>query len=152
MPDITLRTSLIVGFPGETEKDFEELYDFVSEVKFNRLGVFTYSREEDTAAHDFPNQVEEEVKQERLEKIMLLQKDISQENNRKLIGRTIKVLIEGFSEGKYFGRSYMDAPEIDGKVYFKSSKDLIPGDFCNVTVKQAYEYDLVGEKTDEPGK
>ncbi len=152
MPDIVLRTSLIVGFPGETEKDFKELYDFVSEVKFNRLGVFTYSREEDTAAHDFPNQVEEEVKQERLEKIMLLQKDISQENNRKLIGRTIKVLIEGFSEGKYFGRSYMDAPEIDGKVYFKSSKDLIPGDFCNVTVKQAYEYDLVGEKTDEPGK
>ncbi len=152
MPDITLRTSLIVGFPGETEKDFEELYDFVSEVKFNRLGVFTYSREEDTAAHDMPNQVEEEVKQERLDKIMLLQKDISQENNRKLIGRTFKVLIDGFSEGKYFGRSYMDAPEIDGKVYFKSDKDLIPGDFCYVHINKAYEYDLVGERTNEPGK
>ncbi|MHB1391853.1 MAG: 30S ribosomal protein S12 methylthiotransferase RimO [Clostridia bacterium] len=152
MPDIILRTSLIVGFPGETEKDFQELYDFVSEVKFNRLGVFTYSREEDTAAHDMPNQVDEEVKEERLEKIMLLQKDISQENNIKLIGRTIKVLIEGISSGEYFGRSYMDAPEIDGKVYFKSSKDLIPGDFCNVSVKKAYEYDLVGAKTDEPGK
>ena len=152
MPDIILRTSLIVGFPGETEKDFEELYDFVSEVKFNRLGVFTYSREEDTAAYDMPNQVDEAVKQERLEKIMLLQKDISQENNRKLIGRTIKVLIEGISSGKYFGRSYMDAPEIDGKVYFKSSKDLIPGDFCFVKVNKAYEYDLVGGRIDEPGK
>lgn len=152
IPDIILRTSLIVGFPGETEKDFEELYDFVSEVKFNRLGVFTYSREEDTAAYDMPNQVDEAVKQKRLDRIMLLQKDISHENNRKLVGRTIKVLIEGSSEGEYFGRSYMDAPEIDGKVYFKSNKDLIPGDFCYVTVKKAYEYDLVGERTDEPGK
>jgi ribosomal protein S12 methylthiotransferase len=152
MPDIVLRTSLIVGFPGETEKDFKELYDFVSEVRFNRLGVFAYSREEDTAAYDMPNQVDEAVKQERLEKIMLLQKDISLENNMKLIGKTIKVLIEGFSEGEYFGRSYMDAPEIDGKVYFKSSKDLIPGNFCFVKVNKAYEYDLVGERTDEPGK
>ncbi|HYF82961.1 MAG TPA: 30S ribosomal protein S12 methylthiotransferase RimO [Clostridia bacterium] len=152
MPGIILRTSLIVGFPGETEKDFEELYDFVSEVKFNRLGVFTYSREEDTAAYGMPDQVDEAVKQERLQKIMLLQKDISQENNRKLIGKTIKVLIEGISSGEYFGRSYMDAPEIDGKVYFKSSKDLIPGDFCFVKINKAYEYDLVGGRIDEPGK
>jgi ribosomal protein S12 methylthiotransferase len=152
IPDVVLRTTLIVGFPGETDKDFEELYDFVSEVKFNRLGVFAYSREENTPAHDMPNQVDESVKQERLEKIMLLQKKISRENNKKLVGRTLKVLIEGISHGEYFGRSYMDAPEIDGKVYFKSDKDLIPGDFCSVIVKKAYEYDLMGEKINEPGK
>lgn len=152
MPDITLRTSLIVGFPGETEKDFRELYDFVSEVKFNRLGVFVYSREEDTPAYNMPGQIDEEVKKERLEKIMLLQKDISLENNSRLVGKTIKVLIEGFSEGEYFGRSYMDAPEIDGTIYFKSDKNLIPGDFCHVIVTEAYEYDLVGEIKDEPGK
>jgi ribosomal protein S12 methylthiotransferase len=152
MPEITLRTSLIVGFPGETESDFKELYDFVSQVKFNRLGVFTYSREEDTSAYDMPDQIDEEVKQERMEKIMLLQKDISLEHNSKLVGKSIKVLIEGFSEGEYFGRSFMDAPEIDGKVYFKSDKNLIPGDFCQVSVTEAFEYDLVGEIIDEPGK
>ncbi|HWR62047.1 MAG TPA: 30S ribosomal protein S12 methylthiotransferase RimO [Clostridia bacterium] len=152
MPDIILRTSLIVGFPGETEENFRELYDFVARVKFNRLGVFAYSREEDTPAYDMPEQVEEEVKQERLEKIMLLQKEISLENNRKLLGKTIKVLIEGFSEGEYFGRSYMDAPEIDGKVYFKSDKNLLPGDFCRVIITEAYEYDLVGAIKDEPCK
>ena len=152
MPDITLRTSLIVGFPGETEEDFKELYDFVAEVRFNRLGVFAYSREEDTPAYDMADQIDEEVKQERLEKIMLLQKDISMENNRKLLGKTITVLIEGYSEGEYFGRSYMDAPEIDGKVYFKADKNLIPGDFCQVIITEAYEYDLVGAIIDEPGK
>jgi ribosomal protein S12 methylthiotransferase len=152
MPDIILRTSLIVGFPGETEDDFIELYDFVSEVKFDKLGVFTYSREEETTAYDMPNQVDEAIKQERQDKIMLLQKDISQENNRKHIGKTIKVLIEGITEDEYFGRSYMDAPEIDGKIDFKSNRNLIPGDFCYITVKKAYEYDLLGEKTDEPGK
>lgn len=152
MPDITLRTSLIVGFPGETESDFKELYDFVSEVKFNRLGVFTYSREEDTPAYDMPDQIDEEVKHKRMEKIMLLQKEISLENNRKLVGKTIKVLIEGLSEGEYFGRSFMDAPEIDGNVYFKSDGNLIPGDFCHVSVTEAFEYDLVGEIINEPGK
>ncbi|MEA4847376.1 MAG: 30S ribosomal protein S12 methylthiotransferase RimO [Clostridiaceae bacterium] len=149
MPDIVLRTTLIVGFPGETGKDFKELYDFVSEMKFNRLGVFTYSREEDTKAYDMPGQVEEAVKQERLEKIMLLQKHISLEHNKKLVGKTLEVLIEGFSEGEYFGRSCMDAPEIDGRVYFKSDKALIPGDFCHIAIKKAYEYDLVGERIDE---
>jgi len=152
MPDITLRTSLIVGFPGETEEDFKELYDFVAQVKFNRLGVFAYSREEDTPAYDMADQVEEAVKQERLDKIMLLQRDISFENNKRLQGKTMKVLIEGFSEGQYFGRSYMDAPEIDGKVYFKSGKNLLPGDFCRVIITDAYEYDLVGAIKDEPGK
>ncbi len=150
MPDITLRTSLIVGFPGETEEDFRELYDFVAQVKFNRLGVFAYSREEDTPAYDMPDQVAEEVKQERLDKIMVLQRDISLENNNRLMGKTLKVLIEGFSEGQYFGRSYMDAPEIDGKVYFKSGKNLLPGDFCRVIITEAYEYDLVGVIKDEP--
>lgn len=152
MPDIVLRTTFIVGFPGETEDDFSELYNFVKEVKFNRLGVFAYSREEDTPAYNMPDQIDESVKQERLKKIMLLQKKISRENNRNLIGKTLKVLIEGFSEDGYFGRSYMDAPEIDGIVYFKSSKHLIPGDFCYVNINKAYEYDLVGERIDEPGK
>lgn len=152
IPDIVIRTSLIVGFPGETEEDFNELYDFVSRVKFNRLGVFTYSREEDTPAFDMPDQVDEAVKQERLEKIMLLQKEISRQYNKQLVGSMIKVLIEGISEGEYFGRSYMDAPEIDGRVYFKSNKSLIPGDFCHVAVRKTYEYDLVGERIDEPGK
>lgn len=152
IPEIVLRTTLIVGFPGETEKDFNELYDFVSEVKFNRLGVFTYSREEDTPAYNMPDQIEEAVKQNRLEKIMLLQKGISLEYNKKLVGQTLKVLVEGVSDKGYFGRSFMDAPEIDGKIYFKSDKSIIPGDFCHITVKKAYEYDLVGEKTDEPCK
>jgi len=152
IPGIILRTTLIVGFPGETEEDFKELYDFVSETKFNRLGVFAYSKEEDTPAFNMPNQVEEAVKQERLEKIMLLQKNISLEYNRKLVGQTLKVLVEGASDNEYFGRSCMDAPEIDGKVYFKSNKEIIPGDFCSVTIKKAYEYDLMGERTDEPGK
>lgn len=152
MPGIVLRTSLIVGFPGETEQDFKELYDFVREVKFDRLGVFAYSREEDTAAFDMPDQIAEDVKQERLEKIMLLQKEISMEHNRKLIGKTFEVLIEGESEGEYFGRTYMDAPEIDGKVYFTYKRNLLPGDFCRVKITDAYEYDLVGEIVDEPGK
>lgn len=152
MPDITLRTSLIVGFPGETEEDFRELYDFVAQVEFNRLGVFAYSREEDTSAYDMPDQIDEEIKLERLDKIMLLQRDISLENNNRLLGKTLKVLIEGFSEGQYFGRSYMDAPEIDGKVYFKSEKNLLPGDFCRVIITEAYEYDLVGAIKDEPCK
>lgn len=152
MPDIVLRTSLIVGFPGETEEDFQELYDFVKEVRFNRLGVFTYSREEDTAAYDMPDQIDEAVKQERLEKIMLLQKEISKENNEKLIGKSIKVLIEGQIDKEYIGRTYMDAPEIDGKVYFTSKKNLLPGDFCTVIINNAYEYDLVGERVDEPCK
>lgn len=152
IPDIVLRTTLIVGFPGETEKDYKELYDFVSEVEFNRLGVFEYSREEGTAAYNMPFQIDDAVKRDRLEGIMLLQKGISQKNNKKLIGKRLKVLIEGFYDGKYFGRSYMDAPEIDGRIYFKSDNRLIPGEFCNAEVKKAYEYDLIGERTDEPCK
>ncbi|MGE5629814.1 MAG: 30S ribosomal protein S12 methylthiotransferase RimO [Caulobacteraceae bacterium] len=152
MPDIVLRTSLIVGFPGETVEDFQELYEFVERVRFNRLGVFIYSREEDTGAYNMPDQIEEAVKAERWDKIMLLQKKISKENNKKLVGRTLRVLIEGNTEGEYFGRSYMDAPEIDGKIYFRSKRDLLPGDFANVIIKKVYEYDLVGECADESGK
>lgn len=152
MPDIVLRTSLIVGFPGETEEDFQELYEFVREVRFERLGVFAYSREEDTAAYDMPEQVDEAVKQDRLEKIMLLQKVVSKEHNEKLIGKRFRVLIEGQAGREYFGRTYMDAPEIDGKVYFTSKKNLLPGDFCTVTIIDADEYDLMGEMADESGK
>ncbi len=152
MPGIVLRTSLIVGFPGETENDFKELYDFVSDIRFNRLGVFTYSREENTPAFDLPDQIDEKIKQERLNRIMLLQKSISKEHNTGMVGKPIRVLVEGSSGNRYFGRTYMDAPEIDGRVYFTSEWNLVPGDFCYVTVKKAYDYDLVGERIDEPGK
>ena len=116
IPNIALRTSLIVGFPGETEEDFKELVDFVKEIRFDRLGVFTYSREEDTPAYQMEEQIEEEVKLKRQERIMLLQSDISLDNNQKMVGKIVKVLIEGMDDKKYYGRSYKDAPEIDGNV------------------------------------
>lgn len=145
MPGIALRTSLIVGFPGETEADFEELVDFVKEIKFDRLGVFTYSREEDTPAYEMAGQIDEDVKLKRQEIIMLAQQEISHENNRQMIGKDLEVLIEGLEDGRYFGRSYKDAPEIDGAVYFESDKALQPGEFCVVRITRADEYDLVGE-------
>lgn len=145
MPGIALRTSLIVGFPGETEADFEELVDFVKEIKFDRLGVFTYSREEDTPAYEMAGQIDEDVKLKRQEILMLAQQQISHENNRRMIGKDLEVLIEGLEDGRYFGRSYKDAPEIDGVVYFESDKALQPGEFCVVRITQADEYDLVGE-------
>lgn len=152
MPDIILRTSLIVGFPGETEADFETLMAFVQEVGFNRLGVFTYSREEDTPAFRMEEQIEEAVKLARQEKIMLAQKRISGRFNKTLVGKTFEVLIEGEKSEQYFGRTYMDAPEIDGTVYFTSEKKVFPGEICCVKIKKAYEYDLVGERIDEPCK
>ncbi len=152
MPQIILRTSLIVGFPGETDADFEELLAFVREVGFNRLGVFTYSKEEDTPAYEMAEQVDEEVKLMRQEKIMLEQRRISGAFNKSMVGRTFKILIEGETSENYFGRTYMDAPEIDGTVYFISEKKAFPGEMCCVKIKKAHEYDLVGERTDEPCK
>lgn len=148
VPGITLRTSFIVGFPGETEEDFRELLDFMAQVKFDRVGVFAYSREEGTAAAEMPGQVPEEVKFERRDRAMALQQKISQEKNRRRIGEVITVLVEGRSSkkrGVYAGRSEGDAPEIDGKVYFKADLDLKPGDFVKVMVKGARAYDLTGE-------
>ncbi len=152
VPNIALRTSLIVGFPGETEEDFKELVDFVKEIRFDRLGVFTYSREEDTPAYQMEEQVEEDVKLKRQERIMLLQSDISMDNNQKMVGRVIKVLIEGIDGKKYYGRSYKDAPEIDGNVFFSSTEKHYPGEFTYVKIMEATEYDLIGEEINEYSK
>jgi len=148
VPGITLRTSFIVGFPGETEEDFRELLDFMAQVRFDRVGVFAYSREEGTTAAEMSGQAPEAVKVERRERAMALQQEISLEKNRRKIGEEITVLVEesGLKErGFYTGRSEGDAPEIDGRVYFKADRILNPGDFVKVSVKGARPYDLTGE-------
>lgn len=152
IPDITLRTSLIVGFPGESEDDFKELVDFVKEVKFDRLGVFNYSREEDTPAYEMEAQIDDETKLKRQERIMLLQSDISYDKNQLMIGKTLKILVEGTEQNKYYGRSSKDAPEIDGIVFFASKDMLKPGDFTYVKITEASEYDLMGEEINEYSK
>lgn len=152
IPNIALRTSLIVGFPGETEEDFKELVDFIKDIRFDRLGVFTYSKEEDTPAFQMEEQVDDEIKLKRQERIMLLQSDISLDNNQKMVGKMIKVLIEGKENKKYYGRSYKDAPEIDGNVFFSSKEKHNPGDFTYVKIKEASEYDLIGEEINEYSK
>ena len=149
IPDITLRTTVITGFPGETEEQFEELCDFIKETKFDRLGAFAYSREEDTPAYDFPDQIDEQTKQDRCDKIMALQADISNELNAKKLRKTIKVLCEGFdgASGSYVGRSEADAPDVDGKIFFDLDKGKNlhnEGDFVNVRITDFYDYDLVG--------
>ncbi len=147
MPDVTLRTTVMVGFPGETEEDFEELCDFVKKTKFDRLGAFTYSPEEDTPAAEFENQVDEQVKQDRYDAIMQIQLDISAARNRKLIGRKMRVLCESFDIPAecYVGRSEADAPDVDGKVFFVSDKKIRDGQFVTVRINEAEDYDLIGE-------
>lgn len=145
IPDVGIRTSVIVGFPGESDKDFKELENFLKEIKFERLGAFIYSREEGTKAFGFPRQIPEDEKKRRLKKIMETQKAISEENNRTYLGKTLKVLIDEPSEpGQYIGRTEHDAPEVDGTVYVKSKKTLKPGDFVNVKIEDILEYDLLG--------
>ncbi|MBQ7779880.1 MAG: 30S ribosomal protein S12 methylthiotransferase RimO [Clostridia bacterium] len=147
VPGIVIRTTAIVGFPGETEEDFTELCEYIKEAKFDRFGAFPYSREEDTPAFDLPDQIDEQVKQDRYDEIMALQLDIHEENNQKKIGKTVKVLCEGFDPvaETFFGRSEADAPEIDGKVYFSSCKKPKEGQFVNVKITDAIDYDLYGE-------
>ena len=148
VPDMVIRTTVICGFPGETEADFEELCEFIKETKFDRLGAFAYSREEDTPAYDFDGQVDEQIKQDRADIVMAEQSRISEELNRKKIGEVLEVISEGWDEvsGAYFGRSYADAPEIDGKVYFRAKKNTISdGEFVRVRITEAVDYDLVGE-------
>lgn len=150
LPDAVIRTSLIVGFPGETEEEFEELRQFVEETKFDRLGVFAYSREEDTPAYDMDNQIDEEEKERRRELLMMVQSEISQQLNEDKIGKTVRVLVEGKDEiiKSYYGRTYADSIEIDGKVFFKSDKLLKEGDFASVKIEQVLEYDLFGTATE----
>lgn len=153
IPDITIRTTLIVGFPGETEEEFNELYDYIKETKFDRLGAFTYSKEEDTPAALLGDQIDEDIKIERQEKIMKLQQEISFNLSRKKIGKEYEVLVEEkVEDGVYIGRTYMDSPEIDGIVYVHSDKDLEVGSFVTVEISESLEYDLIGDVVDESGK
>ena len=145
VPDIAIRTTLIVGFPGETDDDFFELVDFVEKEKFARLGVFAYSQEEGTPAGDRPDQIDEEIKQERLDKIMRTQLEISLENNKSLVGTSLEVIIDDLEdENTYIGRTKYDAPEIDNSVIFKSFVKHEIGDIVTVLIQDAFDYDLVG--------
>lgn len=148
MPDSVIRTSIIVGFPGETQEQFEELCDFVREIKFDRMGVFAYSQEEDTAAAEFENQIDENVKQSRLDTLMTMQQGISLELNKAKIGKTLEVIVEGYDEESFlfYGRSRGDSIEVDGKVYFGTETEVNEGDIINVEILDADEYDLTGRR------
>ena len=147
IPDICLRTTLITGFPGETQEDHEELMAFVDEMEFDRLGVFTYSAEEDTPAAEFEDQIEEEIKKDRQAEIMELQQEIAFEKAENAVGHTVLAMIEGRlpDENAYAARTYMDAPNVDGLVFVQTSRELMTGDFVKVKITGSYEYDLIGE-------
>lgn len=148
IPEAAIRTSLIVGFPSETDEEFKELLEFVRDVRFERLGVFIYSREEDTPAYKFKSQAPRKVKTERFNTVMLEQQRISRQINEKFLGKTLDVLIDEKEKDSYLGRSQYDAPEVDGLVYVNSKKELKPGDFVKVKVVDTLEYDLVGDAMD----
>ena len=147
IPDICLRTTLITGFPGETEEQHEELMEFVEEMEFDRLGVFTYSPEEDTPAAEMAGQIDEEVKLDRQADLMELQQEIAFDNAEDMIGREVLVMIEGkvADENAYVGRTYRDAPNVDGLIFINTDEELLSGDFARVRVSGALEYDLIGE-------
>lgn len=154
IPDIALRTTFITGFPGETEEDFEKTLDFIKEVRFDRLGAFTYSREEGTAAYGFEDQVPEEVKISRRDRLMALQQSIAFENTDEMIGSELECIVEGRlpEENLYVARSYMDAPDVDGLVFFSSPYEHMSGDFVSIRITEASSYDLIGELIDESAK
>lgn len=147
MPDAVIRTSIIVGFPGETDAQFNDLYEFVKKVRFDRMGVFTYSQEENTPAASFPDQIDEDIKNERLDKLMTLQQGISLELNKAKLGKTLEVLVEGYDEDNFlfYGRSRGDSIEVDGTVYFATEDEVTPGDIIKVKILDADEYDLTGQ-------
>ncbi len=151
IPDIILRTTLITGFPGETEEDHQELMEFVDEMEFDRLGVFTYSAEEGTPAASMDGQIPEELKEERRDELMDLQQEISLEKGNERIGQELLVMIEGkvSEESAYIGRTYGDAPNVDGYLFVQTGELLMTGDFAKVRVTGAMEYDLIGELADE---
>ena len=146
IPDIALRTTLITGFPGETDKDHEEVMRFIDECEFDRLGVFTYSREEDTVAAQMPDQIDEEIKEKYRDELMQLQQEISADRSAAMIGRIVRVMIEGFipEDNTYVGRSYKDAPNVDGLVFVECDRELMSGDFIDVKITGSTEYDLIG--------
>lgn len=147
IPDICLRTTLITGFPGETKEQHEELMEFVDEMEFDRLGVFTYSPEEDTPAAEMPDQIDEEVKLDRQADLMELQQEIAFDNAQNMVGREVLVMIEGkvADENAYVGRTYRDAPNVDGLIFINTDEELLSGDFARVKVTGAVDYDLIGE-------
>ena len=147
IPDICLRTTLITGFPGETQEQHEELMEFVDEMEFDRLGVFTYSPEEDTPAAEMPDQIDEEVKLDRQAELMELQQEIAFDNAQDMVGREVLVMIEGkvADENAYVGRTYRDAPNVDGLIFINTHEELLSGDFARVRVTGAVDYDLIGE-------
>ena len=147
IPDICLRTTLITGFPGETKEQHEELMEFVDEMEFDRLGVFTYSPEEDTPAAEMPDQISEEIKEERQAELMELQQDIAFDAAENMIGKEVLVMVEGkvADENAYVGRTYKDAPGVDGLIFINTEEELMSGDFAKVKVTGALEYDLIGE-------
>lgn len=145
IPDLALRTTFMVGFPGETDEQFENLCDFVKDMKFDKMGCFTFSPEEDTPAFDMDNQIDEDVKKRRQEVLMNAQYSITEASNKNRVGNVYKVIIDSFADGKYTGRSYMDSPEIDSGIIFTSNKKLNIGDFVNVKITDFDGYDLIGE-------
>ena len=151
IPDICIRTTLISGFPGETEEDHEETMQFVNDVEFDRLGVFPYSREEDTPAASLEEQIDEEVKASRRDEIMELQQEIVFEKNEALVGKVLTAFVEGkvSDDDAYVARTYMDAPGVDGYIFIQTERSLMSGDIVEVKVTSAYEYDLIGELVDE---
>lgn len=146
IPDIALRTTLITGFPGETDVDHEEVMQFIDECEFDRLGVFTYSREEDTVAAQMPDQIDEEIKEKYRDELMQLQQEISADRSAAMIGRIVRVMIGGFipEDNTYVGRSYKDAPNVDGLVFVECDRELMSGDFIDVKITGSTEYDLIG--------
>ncbi len=147
IPNVVIRTTVMVGFPGETKEDFEELYDFVKETKFNRLGAFSYSKEEGTPAEKLPNQIHANTKKSRYNKIMSLQQQIAIEKQKELIGRKLEVLVETKTfDGKYYvGRSYMDVPDIDGLIYIEMTDESLEGKFVECEIIEANDYDLIAK-------
>ncbi|HAN43764.1 MAG TPA: 30S ribosomal protein S12 methylthiotransferase RimO [Ruminococcaceae bacterium] len=143
---VVLRTTVITGFPGETEQDFTELCDFIQDIKFERLGCFAYSQEENTPAAEMPDQLDEETKKHRVEIIMEQQYSIAEKKNSEMIGKTLRVVVEGYDRyaSSYFGRSFMDAPDIDTKTFFTSEKPLSVGQFVDVVINDTLDYDLLG--------
>ena len=146
IPDLTLRTTFIVGFPGETQADFDELCAFVKEARFEHAGVFTYSREEGTPAYGFADQIDEQTKQDRMDILMRMQMRINEEQNEQKVGKIIRVLVEDYDpvSEAHFGRSAADAPDIDGKVYFRSTRRIAPGSFVDVKIDEVVDYDVYG--------
>jgi ribosomal protein S12 methylthiotransferase len=145
IPGICLRTTLIAGFPGETREDVEEIKEFLAEMQFDRVGIFTYSHEEDTSAHALEDTLSAEEKEERAQEIIEFQQEISFEKNQSMIGQTLKVIVDKKEAGRYIGRTEFDSVEVDNEVIIHSSRKLNPGDFVNVIITKAYDYDLEGD-------